>query len=81
MFIYSETMFWVVSAYFIYCAGTFFLFLYVGFLPKNEQESSYTLNSLLTITRTILLSIALITNDPKSPYIDKKTKKQKEAFK
>lgn len=58
-FIYAELTFWIVTAYFIYMAGTFFLYLYIPSLNVLEQEKYYVLNYIFTIIRTILLSVAI----------------------
>lgn len=59
--IYDNTTFWVVSAFFLNAAGTFFLLLYISTLPsKEDQEGYYNLNYVFTILRTILLSIAML---------------------
>ena len=60
VFIYAEPIFWVVTAYFIYFCGTFFLYLYIPTLDVNEQISYYDiLNSIFTTIRTVLLSVAI----------------------
>ena len=59
-FIYKEPYFWIVSAYFIYFAGVFFLFLYIPYLTNVEVGHYYWLNSVFTIIRSFLLSIAMI---------------------
>lgn len=58
-YIYVQSKFWIVSAYFIYFAGTFFLILYLPYLNRIEQENYYFLTYIFTIIRTILLCIAL----------------------
>jgi len=59
-FIYAESTFWIVTAYFIYMAGIFFLYLYMASLSLEEQEKYYVLNYIFIIIRTILLSVALL---------------------
>lgn len=59
-FIYKEPYFWIVSAYFIYFAGVFFLFLYIPHLTNVEVGHYYWLNYVFTIIRSFLLSIAMI---------------------
>ena len=59
-FIYKEPYFWIVSAYFIYFAGVFFLFLYIPYLTNVEVGHYYWLNYVFTIIRSFLLSIAMI---------------------
>ena len=60
IFIYAESTFWVVTAYFIYFSGTFFLYLYIPTLNENDQKTYYDiLNSIFTIIRTALLSVAI----------------------
>lgn len=58
--IFLQPHFWVVTAYFIYFAGTFFLILYIPSLNSKEQEQYYVMNYLFTIIRTILLCIAML---------------------
>jgi hypothetical protein len=60
VFIYRQPKFCVISAYLIYIAGTFFLLLYLPTLDVSVRQEYYNiLNSLFTIIRTILLSIAM----------------------
>jgi hypothetical protein len=59
IFVYRQPIFWVVSAYLIYVAGTFFLALYYPHLSLNERYLYNLLNSMFIIVRTILLSIAM----------------------
>lgn len=58
-FIYAESTFWIITAFFIYIAGTFFLYLYIPSLDLLEQERYYVLNYIFTIIRTVLLSVAI----------------------
>ena len=58
--IFSQPQFWVVTAYFIYFAGTFFLILYIPSLNSKEQGQYYVMNYLFTIIRTLLLCIAML---------------------
>ena len=59
VFIYGESIFWIATAFFIYIAGTFFLFLYIPSLNLAEQEKYYLLTYIFTIIRTVLLSVAV----------------------
>lgn len=61
--IYTQTRFWVVSAYLVYISGTFFLLLYIPSLDSKQQVKFYLLNYLFIIIRTILLSIAMFMKD------------------
>lgn len=58
--IFSQSQFWVVTAYFLYFAGTFFLILYIPSLNQKEQEQYYVMNYLFTIVRTLILCIAML---------------------
>lgn len=58
--IFSQPQFWIVTAYFIYFAGTFFLILYIPWLNSKEKEQYYVMNYVFTIIRTILLCIAML---------------------
>lgn len=60
VFIYADPMFWIVTAFFIYIAGTFFLILYMPSFGLLEQGKYYILNYVFTIIRTILLSTAIL---------------------
>lgn len=62
-FIYKEVRFWIVSAYFIYIAGTFFLLLYFPSLNLIDLRNFYILNYIFIIIRTVLLSIAMCMNN------------------
>ena len=57
--IYYQSRFWVVSAYLVYIAGTFFLLLFMTSLNSKDQVKYYVLNYVFVIIRTILLSIAM----------------------
>lgn len=59
-FIYTDVKFWIVSAFFVNAAGTFFLLLYIPTLHSGEQEAYYILNYIFIIIRTILLCIAML---------------------
>lgn len=61
--IYMQAEFWVVIAFLIYTAGTFFLTLYFDSLPTNEQQEFYIINSGFLILKTILLCIAIFMKD------------------
>lgn len=59
-FIFSKPHFWIVTAYFIYIAGTFFLILFLTSMNNSEQQEYYSIiNYTFTIIRTILLSVAM----------------------
>lgn len=58
-FIYAEATFWIVTAFFIYIAGTFFLLLYMPSLDLPEQDKYYVLNYIFMIVRTVLLCVAI----------------------
>ena len=60
LYIYSQSRFWVVSAYLIYTAGTFFLFLFQKDLSIEEQQKYFILNSIFLILKTLILSIAML---------------------
>lgn len=66
--IFSQPAFWVVTAYLIYIAGTFFLYLYFPSLSLYEREKYYVLNYAFVVIRTILLSIAMFmkSDDPEA---------------
>lgn len=67
-FIYKEPYFWIVSAYFIYSAGVFFLFLYIPSLSIDESGKFYWLNYVFTIIRSLLLSIAMFSKPVKNTF-------------
>lgn len=58
--IYNQPRFWIVTAYLIYIAGTFFLLLYLPSFSMEDQEKYYVLNYVFLILRTILLCIAML---------------------
>lgn len=69
-FIYAEAAFWIVTAFFIYIAGTFFLFLYLASLNLSEHGKYYVLAYIFTIIRTILLCIAIFIKPGFSRKVD-----------
>ena len=58
-FVYQEPRFWIITAYLIFIAGTFFLLLYLPSLSTKDQLKYYVLNYGFVLIRTILLSIAM----------------------
>ena len=58
-FIYNQPRFWVVTAYLIYIAGTFFLLLYLPIFSSKDQEKYYVLNYVFIIIRSLFLSLAI----------------------
>ncbi len=58
-FVYNQPRFWVVTAYLVYSAGTFFLLLFISSLDPNDKEKYYVLNYLFIIIRTSILLIAM----------------------
>jgi hypothetical protein len=67
-FVSNEPRFWVVAAYLIYSAGTFFLLLYLPSLSEENRETYYVLNYIFIIVRTIILSVAIfMKTDIQSP--------------
>lgn len=60
-FIYTQRDFWIVTAYFLFVSGIFFLIVYIPSLGKEEAGNYYALNYVFTIIRTIFLSIGLAT--------------------
>ena len=72
----EKPLFWVVSAYFIYCAGTFFLFLYIASLSRQDQLRYYNIiNYVFTLLRTTLLCIGLLINSTKKTDIKREMQK------
>jgi hypothetical protein len=63
--IYSNSHFWIVSAYLVYIAGTFFLFLYIPSLSLDEQQNYYWLNYIFVMIKTVMLCVAMFMKDPK----------------
>ena len=65
LFIYNHPKFWVVTAFFLYCAGTFFLFSYISFLPPDDQQLYLKIvNDTFLVLRILLLSIAMLIKVP-----------------
>ena len=60
LYFYTQARFWVVTAYLIYTAGTFFLFLYQKDLSIEEQRKYFVLNSIFLILKTLILSVAML---------------------
>jgi len=64
---YSSPDFWVVCAYLIYFAGTFFLFIFIKINGKGTDtnfEYSYNLiNGIFVVLKNVLLSVAMFTKN------------------
>jgi len=62
--IYKEEMFWINSAFIIYFAGTFFLFLLNDYLLKNDSKAAnsfWIINLFLNILVNIIYCIGIKT--------------------
>ena len=59
LFLYMVPEFWIVSAFLIHAAGTFFLVLYLPLISFDADPKYFVLNYILVIVRTIPLSIAM----------------------
>ncbi len=64
---YKQPRFWVVTAYMLYSAGTFFLFLYIDSFHNNEQQKYYTMNFLFVFIKILLLCIAMFMKSTPPP--------------
>ena len=62
-FLYLHHTFWIVSAYLIYTAGTFFLFLFQNSLTHEDQKNYFLLNSIFIIIKTALITVGMITKN------------------
>jgi hypothetical protein len=60
LFIYDSPVFWIISAVLIFKAGTFFLFLYLGTLKQEEQDSFYIIHSIFNIIKNLLFAVAFL---------------------
>lgn len=60
--IFSSPVFWIVVALIIYCAGTFFPFIYArGNMEEEEFKSLYDLiHDTLYIVKNVIFSFAMI---------------------
>lgn len=65
--IYSQPRFWIVTAYLIFIAGTFFLLLYLPTFSLEDRGKYYVLNYVFLILRTVLLSFAMLMKTDKPP--------------
>ena len=70
LFLYSTPTFWVIVAFLIYFAGTFFVFIYAQNYYGNEHfDRNYTLiNSTFLLLRNIFISIAFFVRPRKQDY-------------
>jgi hypothetical protein len=57
--LYFEQRFWIVSAYLVYVAGTFFLLLYLPSSSHEDSQTYYLINYPFVIIRTLLLTVAM----------------------
>lgn len=67
-FINKDPNFWIVSAYFIYFSGIFFMYVYLDTLKPDEKANYYALEYVFIIFRSVLLSIAMIVNSSKDTF-------------
>ena len=62
--LYQSVVFWICVGFFLYFTGTFFFFLFIN--TSNEKEFKILMNSIygmVTITKNILLCLALLANE------------------
>ena len=57
-FVYATFEFWIIVGIMIYFSGTFFLFLQIQRLTREELESFWAINLVGNILKTILFGIA-----------------------
>jgi hypothetical protein len=67
-FINKDPNFWIVSAYFIYFSGIFFMYVYLDTLNSTEKANYYALEYVFIIFRSILLSIAMIVSSSSDTF-------------
>ncbi len=67
LILYSSPDFWVVCAFLIYFAGTFFLFIFIKMNGKGTDinfENNYNLiNGIFVLIKNVLLSVAMFTKN------------------
>ncbi|RTL59800.1 MAG: hypothetical protein EKK37_02795 [Sphingobacteriales bacterium] len=80
LFLYSSPAFWVVSSYFIYFAGTFFLFIYSQNKVLEKGSEAYIqyslINGVFVIIKNTLLSVAMFTKVDNSGKLTGKYRSQ-----
>ena len=80
LFLYSSPPFWIVTAYLIYFAGTFFLFIYSqhrNLDPGTEFFIQYSLiNGVFRLIKNILLSVAMFTKPENNNTLPGKSRSQ-----
>ncbi len=76
-YIYRDPNFWVISAYFIYFSGIFFMYIYIDTLSLKEAANYYSLEYVFIIVRSLLLSTAMIIKPVKDNFNNNFSVRQK----
>lgn len=58
-FIYNQPRFWIVTGYFLFISGIFFLIVYIPTLKQEEKADYYLLNYFFTIIRNIFITVGI----------------------
>ena len=62
LYIYSTFPFWVVVGMVLYLSGSFFIYLFAGFLSKEEVDKFWFVTNIFSIIKTIFFTVAIILN-------------------
>ncbi|MEO7266106.1 MAG: hypothetical protein ABIW38_14410 [Ferruginibacter sp.] len=64
--LYQSISFWICVGFFLYFTGTFFFFLFTSNYSNNKAllNQMLVIYTLVTITKNVILSLALFANEP-----------------
>jgi hypothetical protein len=62
LYIYRTFPFWVVIGMVIYLSCSFFVYLFIGSIPENEQKLYWDITNVFGIVKNVLFTVAIIIN-------------------
>jgi hypothetical protein len=60
LFIYNTYPFWVVIGIVLYLSGSFFVYIFAGFLTEDEIRRYWVITNIFSIVKSILFAVALL---------------------
>jgi len=78
LYVYLSPIFWFTIAFFVYLAGTFFLFLQAADLPTDLKHNFWRINLVCNILKNIFFAIAFyLPNDSNNQLDELRTNQQR----
>ena len=60
LFIYNTYPFWIVIAIVLYLSGSFFVYIFVNYLSKDEIRKFWVITNIFSILKSILFAVAIL---------------------